>query len=154
METNSSITIGGQLEEVYGYASVIERWPEILPHYRSVRIIQPGERERLVSMHCVRAFGVLHWQCRWRALQELRPEEGRILFSHVSGPARGMKVEWLLERKTDGTQTTIRHWQTSDRGLVSKFYWNRVLGPIFIRSIAEQTLACIKRLVEGETSNG
>ena len=52
----------------------------------------------------------------------------------------------MLERIPEGIQTTIRHWQKSD-----SFYWNRIVGPIFIRSIAEQTLVGIKRLVEGET---
>jgi hypothetical protein len=133
------------MELIYSYAAAVERWPELLPHYRRVDILEEDAQTRLVSMQCVRNFGPLHWPCKWRARQELLPEEGRILFSHVSGPARGMKVEWLLERMPEGIRTTIRHWQSSD-----SFYWNRIVAPIFIRSIANQTLVGIKRIVEGE----
>ena len=150
METNTALTIRGDLDLIYSYAAGVERWPDILPHYRSVRIIEQGERVRLVNMHCVREFGVLHWPCKWRAWQELRPEEGRILYSHVSGPARGMEVEWLLKRMPDGVLTTIRHWVNSNRHSWARFYWNRIIGPVFVQAIATQTLTTIKQLVEGE----
>ena len=150
METNNCLTIRGDLDLIYSYAAGVERWPEILPHYRSVKVIEPGTHDRLVSMHCVRAFGPLHWPCKWRARQELRPEEGRILFSHVSGPARGMKVEWLLKRMPDGVLTTIRHKLNSSRNALGRFYWERIVGPIFVSPIAEKTLVTIKSLVEAE----
>src|SRR5579862_909539 len=102
MEISNQLTMDGELDTVYDYAAHVERWPEILPHYRRVEIIEAGERERLVAMHCVRSFGFVSWPCKWRARQELRPEEGRILFCHVAGPARGMRVEWLIEAVPEG----------------------------------------------------
>ena len=150
MKTDNSLTIRGDLDLIYSYASAVERWPEILPHYRSVRVLETGPGERLVSMHCVRAFGFLHWPCKWRARQELRPEEGRILFSHISGPARGMRVEWLLRRIPGGVQTTIQHRLNSGRHVLARLYWDRIVGPLFVQSIAQRTLTCIKSLVEVE----
>jgi ribosome-associated toxin RatA of RatAB toxin-antitoxin module len=150
MDTTNSLTIRGDLDSVYAYAAAVERWPEILPHYRRVNIIQPGSRERLVSMQCFRSFGPLKWPCKWRARQELRPEEGRILYSHVSGPARGMQVEWRLTQKPDGVETTIRHEHGADRYPWTRIYWNRIVGPIFVRPIADRTLAAIKELIERE----
>ena len=148
MHTQNTVTIRGDVDRIYLYASQVERWPEILPHYRTVSILQAGDRERLVSMACVRSFGALKWPCRWRATQQLRPEENRILFSHVSGPARGMRVEWLLVSKPDGVETTIRH------DLDSRTPWgalySRFIGPVFVHNIAGKTLARIKEIVEGD----
>ncbi len=148
MQTHNSVVIDGDLDSVYNYASQVEKWPQILPHYRRVDILEPGARERLVSMHCIRAFGPIHWPCKWRAKQNLSPEDGRILFSHVSGPAKGMKVEWKLNRTPKGIETSIHH------DLQSKTPWGRLyagfIGPVFIQAIAGQTLNRIKALVESE----
>src|SRR2546423_9710965 len=146
MHTQNSVTIRGDLESIYSYASKVERWPEILPHYRSVAILEPGDRERLVSMHCVRAFGAFLWPCKWRAKQRLLPEEGRILFDHVSGPARGMQVEWALIKRQDAVETTILH-DLHSRTPCGKLY-SRFIGPVFVQNIAGRTLAQIKELVE------
>jgi aromatase len=153
MHTSNTLTIRGDLEQIYSYAARVERWPEILPHYRDVRILEPGDTERLVSMQCVRAFGWLKWPCKWTARQRLVPDEFRILFSHVSGPARGMRVEWRLLQLGEGVQATIRHAVNSSRLPWSRLYWEGIVGPLFIRSIADQTLAAIKRLAEGEVKS-
>jgi ribosome-associated toxin RatA of RatAB toxin-antitoxin module len=149
MEISNQITMRGDWHAIYDYAAGVERWPELLPHYRHVDILEPGERDRLVSMHCVRRFGVLNWPCKWRARQELKPEEGRILFTHVSGPARGMHVEWLLEHVPCGVQATIRHWVEVKRPPWTRFYFRRIVGPVFVQAIAQRTLTTIKDLVEG-----
>ena len=148
MRTQNSVTIAGELESVYDYASRVEKWPEILPHYRDVKILESGVKERLVSMHCVRSFGLFNWTCKWRAKQTLDPEASRIYFRHVSGPAKGMQVEWALSKKPDGVETTIRH-DLHARSLVNKLY-AAFIGPMFIEPIAGQTLARIKALVEGK----
>ncbi len=148
MDVCNTIAIHGSPESVYRFAAAVERWPELLPHYRAVVILEAGERERLVAMHCVRAFGPLGWPCRWRARQELRPEICVIYFTHVAGPARGMEVEWCIEAAHEGAQATIRHRVSPDRPWWSDLYWRRVVGPIFVRPIAARTLQTIKQLVE------
>jgi hypothetical protein len=152
MQVSNRITMRGGLSTVYDFAAQVERWPEILPHYRRVKILEPGERERLVSMHCVRAFGPVNWPCKWRARQELRPEDGHIRFIHVSGPARGMRVDWELVETAGGVQTTITHWGALNRSGLARFYWNRIVGPVFVESIAQRTLQTIKTLVEGKVA--
>jgi hypothetical protein len=148
MNTVNTVTIRGDLAVIYGHAANVERWPTILPHYRSVHILEAGVGHRLVSMACVRPFGFVRWPCRWRARQDLLPEEGRILYSHLSGPAIGMKVEWTLREKPEGVETSIRHELSPKGNPLSRFYCDRILGSIFVQSIAGQTLATIKRLVE------
>lgn len=147
MDIENSVVIKGSADRIYAYAADVERWPIILSHYRQVTIEEPGDRDRLVCMHCVRDFGLLHWPCKWRARQELLPEEGRILYTHVSGPAKGMKVEWLLKDGPEGVRTTIVHGLASGSAL-RRLFDKALLGPLFVRAIASQTLATIKRLVE------
>jgi ribosome-associated toxin RatA of RatAB toxin-antitoxin module len=148
MNTENSVTIRGDLRAVYAYAANVENWPAILPHYRSVQIIEPGDGERMVSMYCVRSFGFLRLPCKWRARQKLLPEEGRILYSHVSGPAQGMEVEWKLTDRPTGVETTIHHQLNRDSGWLRRVYSDWIVGPLFVQSIASRTLATIKRLVE------
>jgi hypothetical protein len=137
---------------VFAYAAEVERWPVILPHYRAVEILEAGETGRLVRMHCVRDFGPLDWPCKWRAIQEILPDEGRITYRHVGGPTRGMEVEWILEEGPDGVQTTIIHDLVSRLPLVGKFYADRIVGPLFVHAIAGRTLETIKGLVEAEVA--
>ena len=146
MHTQHAVTIRGDIGEVYALAATVERWPEILPHYRRVDVIEPGESERVVSMQCVRSFGPLRWPCKWRAKQTLLPDENRILFRHLAGPVRGMEVEWRLRPVEDGIQTTIVH-ELSSKGPMGVIY-SRFVGRVFISAIAGQTLGKIKELVE------
>jgi ribosome-associated toxin RatA of RatAB toxin-antitoxin module len=146
MHRQNTVAIKGDAKSIYALASQVEDWPKFLPHYRRVEILESGVRERLVSMRCVRAFGPVKWPCAWKAKQTLLPNENRILFTHVSGPVRGMEVEWKLEDFTDGVQTTIYH-ELPGRGLLEKMYAG-FIGPVFISAIAGQTLSRIKELVE------
>jgi len=152
MQTENTLTIRGPLDRIYAYAAEVERWPEILPHYREVEILEPGERLRLVRMFCVRDFGPIHWPCKWRARQELLPAEGRILYDHVAGPTRGMQVEWKLVEGPDGVRTTIWHELKPRIPLIGGIYTNGIIGPLFVHAIAGRTLETIKRLVEGEVA--
>ena len=146
MRTQNSVTIRGEIGNIYSLAAKVERWPEILPHYRKVQVLESNGNDRLVSMQCVRSFGGLRWPCKWRAKQTLLPNENRILFRHIAGPVCGMEVEWRLQPSQNGVQTTIQH------DLEAKNVWRRLfaafVGPVFIHPIASQTLSTIKQLVE------
>lgn len=148
MHSCNSVVIDGDLDKVYAYASDVEKWPSILPHYRSVKVLKQESSEQLVSMHCVRNFGLLKWPCKWTARLRLEPKDGRIFFRHVTGPARGMKVEWRLKPSSNGIETSIEH------DLDAHTPWSKLyagfIGPVFIASIAGETLARIKWLVESE----
>lgn len=148
MRTSNTVTIRGPIESVFRYAAEVERWPEILPHYRSVEVIEPGERERVVRMRCVREFGPVKWPCRWLARQEVHPEEHRILYRHLRGPAKGMFVEWALREGPEGVRTTIYHELRVGPPILGRIYSDLLVGPLFVHAIAGKTLATIKRLVE------
>src|SRR5262252_6286788 len=106
METLSQIQVQAPPERVYALAAAVERWPELLPHYRWVRVLgQRGERERLVEMAARRDWIPV----RWGAIQRLHPERQRIEFLHVRGLTRGMKVEWRIEPDGPGG-SEVRIW--------------------------------------------
>ncbi len=148
MTTTDSILIRAPRERVFALAAAVEEWPRILPHSRSVTVLEGDQRRRLVAMHCVRPFGALNFPCRWRATQELAPDEGSIRFTHVAGPTRGMEVEWKLEETPEGVRTSIHHELASRIPL----YAEGIVGPVFIRNIAGRTLATIKAIAEREVA--
>jgi ribosome-associated toxin RatA of RatAB toxin-antitoxin module len=149
LHTKNEILIRAEAAKVYGLAAPVERWPEILPHYRWVRILgDDGEGRRLVEMAALRNFIPV----RWRAEQLLFPNVPRIVFRHVGGVTKGMEVEWVFAPQGDGmVQVSIVH--DLERGLarwplVGGVVADGVVGPFFVSNIAGKTLGRIKELAE------
>ncbi len=154
MHTKNEILIRAEAAEVYGLAAPVERWPEILPHYRWVRVLEDdGEGRRLVEMAALRDFIPV----RWRAEQLLFPEEPRIAFRHVGGLTKGMEVEWVFASRGDGVvRVSILHDLPHLAGwpLIGGVVADRVVGPLFISNIAGKTLGRIKELAEAGARRG
>ena len=155
MHTENEILIRADAAEVYGLAAPVERWPEILPHYRWVRVLEDdGQGRRLVEMAALRDFIPV----RWRAEQLLFPEEPRIAFRHVGGVTKGMEVEWAFAPRGDGVvRVSILH--DLQRGLagwplVGGVVAERVVGAFFVSDIAGKTLGRIKELAEAGAGRG
>ena len=145
MHTENTIFIQADTETIYRLAAPVERWPEILPHYRWVRVLEDdGEGRRLVEMAARRDW----FPVRWRAEQRLFPDVHRITFRHVGGITKGMDVEWAFAPGKDGVQVSILHdlrlWWPLIGGLVA----DRIIGPLFVADIAGKTLRRIKELAE------
>src|SRR5438128_11927468 len=98
MRTVDQTTIRAPVERAFEAASQVERWPEMLPHYRWVRFIERREGGGIVEMAAWRPFGPLRYPTRWvtEITIDLRTEE--IRFRHVRGTTRGKHVVWLLVR--------------------------------------------------------
>jgi uncharacterized membrane protein len=155
LHTKNEILIRAGAAEVYGLAAPVERWPEILPHYRWVRVLEDGgEGRRVVEMAALRNFIPV----RWRAEQLLFPEVPRIVFRHVGGVTKGMEVEWVFTPQDDGVvRVSILH--DLERGLagwplVGGVVADRVVGPFFVSNIAGKTLGRIKELAEARARRG
>lgn len=142
--------IEGPIDRVYELAARVEEWPAVLPHYRSVRVLADSDGVRTVAMRCVRQFGPVGFPCRWIARQEAKPAEGRILFHHLAGPARGMDVEWLIRQSSQGVEATIEHRYDLGRSKLHCWYADYIIGQTFVQAIAGRTLTAIKRIVEAE----
>jgi ribosome-associated toxin RatA of RatAB toxin-antitoxin module len=131
---------------VFARAADVERWPEFLPHYRRVRTLERRADGRVVEMAARRGF----WPVRWTALLQPRPGERRIYFTHLKGPARGMKVYWELTEAGKATDVAIRHELTLEVPLIRTSLGKRIVSEGFIRPIASKTLRWMKRTLEGE----
>jgi ribosome-associated toxin RatA of RatAB toxin-antitoxin module len=140
----NSIVMAAPLPVVFAIAAAVETWPKFLPHYRWVRRLSGDDERRAVEMAARR--GPL--PVKWRSILEPRPEERRILFTHVGGAARGMTVAWTLTEEAEGTRATIEHWLTLDRPLIRTRLGRWIVAHWFIHPIATRTLRCMKAHVE------
>ena len=147
MHTENEIFIRADMAEIYQLAAPVERWPEILPHYRWVRVLADNGDRRLVEMAARRD----RIPVRWRADQWLFPEEPRITFRHVSGVTKGMEVKWVFEpTEQGGVRVAILHDLPRLLGLplLGDLAAHRIVGPLFVKDIAGKTLRRIKELAE------
>lgn len=153
MQTETGITINADPMTVFEFGAATERWPEILPHYRWVYLLDEEGESRLVEMAARRDFGPLSWPVRWWAVQTNYPDEPRIEFKHVGGITKGMEVEWLFTPQEDGVRVVIRHDLDLKWPLIGGIAANYVIGPVFIESVASRTLARIKELSEARAGS-
>ena len=150
MHTVNSILIQADPHTIYRLAAAVERWPELLPHYRWVRVLTTDGHRRIVEMAARRDLIPV----RWTAEQVLYPHEPRITFRHIRGVTTGMDVEWRFQPGPDGVQVTIRHDLRLRWPLIGGLVADYIIGPQFVASIAGKTLRRIKALAEAEAQRG
>lgn len=157
MHTENTVYINGPLKRIFQLAADIQDWPEILPHYREVNVLEQTESgdRKLVEMAAVRAnFPVpgINFPVRWRSVQVCEPNSGKIYFKHLAGVAVGMWVVWSLEpdKWGRGVQVTIGHDLTYPFTALNGWFAKDLVGQGFVHGIAGRTLATIKAIVEKE----
>jgi ribosome-associated toxin RatA of RatAB toxin-antitoxin module len=149
MRTVDTEWIAATPDRVFQHASQVERWPEILPHYRWVRMVDRRGDGGIVEMAANRPFGPLHWPTWWKSEMWVAPERREVRYRHVAGVTRGMDVLWSVEAEGTGTRATIVHeWTGPSWPLIGAIAANLVIGPIFVSGIASRTLAGIRRAAE------
>jgi ribosome-associated toxin RatA of RatAB toxin-antitoxin module len=129
---------------IYALAAATERWPEILPHYRYVRLLADEGPARTVAMGA-RHDGI---PISWTARQTNDPATPHIAFHHLRGWTRGMDVEWLFAPHGDHTRVTIEHRLAFRFPFAADWIGKHVVCDYFVEGVAAKTLATIKRLVE------
>jgi ribosome-associated toxin RatA of RatAB toxin-antitoxin module len=156
MRTVDRLHMRAPAERVFRAAAEVERWPELLPHYRWVRM-----RERdaagggIVEMAAWRPFGPLRYPTWWVSEMRVDPAAHAVRYRHVDGVTRGMDVEWRLEPRGGGTDVTIVHeWSGPRWPLIRRPAAEWVIGPVFVHGIASRTLAGIRRFVFVERDGG
>ena len=152
MRTVDQIVISAPVARVFPVAAQVERWPEILPHYRWVRFLDRSDRGGTVEMAAWRPFGPLRYPAWWVSEMTVDREAWEIRYRHVQGITRGMDVAWRLASAPGraGVAVTIVHaWRGPAWPLVGALAAGLVIGPVFIRGIASRTLGGIKTFAEG-----
>jgi ribosome-associated toxin RatA of RatAB toxin-antitoxin module len=143
-ESVNEITIRGTAEAVQALAFDLPRWPTFLPHYRWVRVLEENGDCKTVEMACRRSGIPL----RWRSHLWIFPEEGRMRFRHIAGPAKGMDVEWQVRQRGAEVHVSIHHALSLEVPVVKSALGRWVVGEVFVKAVAGRTLACLKQAVE------
>jgi ribosome-associated toxin RatA of RatAB toxin-antitoxin module len=149
MRTVDRTRIAAPFDRVFTAASTVTRWPDMLPHYRWVRLLDEG----LVEMAAWRPFGLVKYPTWWVSEMTINRPAGEIRYRHVRGITRGMDVVWKLVENGGGSggavDVEIVHtWDGPRWPLIGRLAANLVIGPIFIHGIASRTLAGIKHAAE------
>lgn len=150
MHTHNETLVRAPLRACLRAAADVERWPEILPHYRSVEFERKDDfGHGRVRMSAVRHFGAVPYPTWWTSEMRTDMAAGEVHYHHVAGITAGMDVVWRLEETDDGTRIVILHdWSGPGWPLIGGFAARAVIGPRFIRVVADRTLAGIRREVE------
>lgn len=161
MHTVDRIEARASVADCFRAGADVERWPDILPHYRWVRFRRKdGFGSGLVEMAARREFGPLPYPVWWVSEMTIDERRPAVLYRHVDGITTGMDVEWTFEPAGDG-RTLIRivhDWPPGPAWplprAARRLIGDRVIGPVFINNVAGRTLAGIKRHVEGDGRAG
>jgi ribosome-associated toxin RatA of RatAB toxin-antitoxin module len=132
-------------------AADVERWPDILPHYRWVRFLRKdGFGTGRVEMAAWRDIaGPLRYPTWWVSDMHVAADEPAMYFTHVDGITRRMDVKWAFESRGGGTHVCITHgWDGPRWPLIGGVAWRFVIAPLFVHVIAQRTLAGVAREAE------
>jgi hypothetical protein len=146
VHTETAIEMRAELERILALAVDVERWPEILPHYRWVRLLDGGGDRKVVEMAARRG----RIPVKWRAIQAVERDGPTpvIRFRHIWGVTRGMEVAWTFEPIAAGFRVRIGHDFSPPWPVIGALVADRIIGPQFVEYIARRTLATMKRIVE------
>jgi ribosome-associated toxin RatA of RatAB toxin-antitoxin module len=142
MHVSNTILIDAPAQRIFERASATPRWPEMLPHYRWVRVLERSGERSVLEMAAVRPFGKtgMTIPVRWRAEQINDAALPQIFFRHLGGWTKGMRVYWRFEPLGGKTLVRIDHELRSPLA--------PIIGKYFIDPIATRTLARMKELCE------
>lgn len=144
MKSRLHLRMQAPYDRVFDLAAEVERWPQILPHYRYVRRIPDPDGERRFAMGARRGPIPVQWEAIQRPLRAAH----RIEFVHTGGVTRGMQVAWHFEARDDALDVSIEHQLELEWPLIGELAARHVIGPHFIEAIASRTLRRIKALAE------
>ncbi len=144
MKSRLHVVMHAPWERIFPLAVDVERWPQILPHYRYVRPVADPNGERRFAMGARRGPIPVTWE----AIQRPLPDERSIEFVHTAGVTRGMWVAWRFEAVDGGTDVSIEHRLELGWPVIGDFAARYVIGPQFIEAIAGRTLRRIRDLAE------
>jgi hypothetical protein len=140
----------------FDVAADVERWPDILPHYRWVRFRdKQGFGAGIVEMAAWRPFPAgMRYPTWWVSEMRAAQTEHAVYYKHVAGITRGMDVKWELNARGDDTFIRLFHtWSGPSWPLIGGVAAGRVILPHFVSAIAQRTLAGVARAAELRVQN-
>jgi len=144
LRTLDAITISAPYERVFHLAADVERWPSLLPHYRYVRRLSGGGDAGVYAMGASRS-GI---PVRWTAWQQCRAAACVIVYHHIAGVTRDMRVAWRFAPRGTDVDITLEHELRGGWPMVASRAGQVFVGELFVRHIAQQTLHGLKQVAE------
>jgi len=132
-------------------AADVERWPDILPHYRWVRFRRKDDFARgVVEMAAWRHFGPVGYPTWWLSDMHCDAKARTVTYRHIGGITKGMDVLWQVTPAGAGRShlRIVHEWDGPPWPLIGGFAADHVIGPHFIHFIASRTLAGVAREAE------
>ncbi len=149
MRTLDQTHMRAPMDRAFAAAADVERWPELLSHYRWVRLLERRPEGGVVEMAAWRPFGPIGYPTWWVSEMRVDRDTPAVHYRHIRGVTTGMDVVWRFVPNNGGTDVSIVHeWAGPAWPLISRPAAELVIGPVFIHGIASRTLAGIKRHVE------
>jgi ribosome-associated toxin RatA of RatAB toxin-antitoxin module len=149
MRTVDEAVVAASPDLVFEAAADVERWPEILPHYRWVRLIRGTRADGIVEMAANRPFGPLNWPTWWRSEMQMDSATREVRYRHIAGITTGMDVLWRVTARDGGAHILLTHDWTGPRWpLIRRPAAEWVIGPVFVHAIASRTIAGVARAAE------
>jgi ribosome-associated toxin RatA of RatAB toxin-antitoxin module len=145
MHTGNSIIMRAPRERIFETAANLERWPEILPHYRYIHYYEKSPARNLVKMAATRS-GI---PIAWTSEQIIDRDAMEVRFLHLKAFTKGMKVVWTFTETPDGVRVDILH-DLKFRVPALAPLADKIIGGFFIGNIANKTLHCMKAHLEGK----
>ncbi len=143
VHTSNSIFIRAPKETIFDTVANLKAWPNILPHYRSISYYERGEHRNNVKMAATRS-GI---PVEWMSQQEIDRDKWEVRFRHLKGWTKGMFVVWTFKEEPDGVFVEIIH-DLNFRFPILSVVADRIIGGFFVKHIADQTLAAMKKHLE------
>ena len=107
MLTVDTTRIAAPVDRVFRAAEAVERWPELLPHYRWVRMLERRPDGGVVEMAAWRPFGPVGYPTWWVSEMRVDRSAPAVYYRHVRGITTGMDVVWRLEPEGNGTTVAV-----------------------------------------------
>lgn len=150
MQTIDEQIVGAPLAAIFALAREVERWPDHLSHYRSVRFLErTADGGGIVEMAAWRPFGPVRWPTWWTSEMDVDHSAPAIRYRHIRGITREMDVEWTFQAVGGGVRVRIVHaWNGPRWPLIGVTAAVHVIGPVFIHGIASRTLAGLATVAE------
>jgi ribosome-associated toxin RatA of RatAB toxin-antitoxin module len=150
MNTTNRIQISGDFDRLFSLAADIARWPEILPHYRYVTVLEKQGTD-LKAVMAARHRGLPLW---WKTTLRPRRHEKRIYFTHIGGITKGMEVYWSFEPVGDSCNgptwlVQIHHeFNPAWPRVIGPWFAEKIVGGMFVQQVANKTLQRMKEISE------
>lgn len=146
MRTVDEAIVAAPPEVVFRHAADVVRWPEILPHYRWVRMREGTPLRGVVEMAAYRPFGPFNWPTWWVSEMQTDPERREVRYQHIQGITTGMQVLWRVTPHSLGAHILLTHdWTGPSWPLIRRPAAEWVIGPVFVHGIASRTIAGVAR---------